>query len=118
MQLSKFQISLVNLERQMELFSITSRLASESGTKSFPTEQREDISTLKTKDQILAALNDNKLEMGLQESYLITKTLKESIDKEKKLNEDVTLLLQTVELNKRKIRDMEQQLASSGEIFF
>ena len=85
--LNRFPVFSVNLERFIELITFTNKIASESEIKHQANKATIDVNTLSSKEELLEAIRNQDFRIFPEEANVLNKILKESIEKERQLNE-------------------------------
>lgn len=92
--LSRFPIFMINLERFIELLSFTNKIANEIEFKSNAKKTKSDhLNLINSKETLLEAIKNQNFRVLPEESSVLEQILKESIEKEIKLNEEISSLL-------------------------
>lgn len=102
---------MANLERFIELCSHSSKLVAR-GNQNTSNDgfSKGDLKAIKTKADILNAIENGDLRFnGDGETQILIKILSESIQKENKLTEEIGMVCQTLEMSKRRIKELESQ---------
>lgn len=84
---------MVNLERFIELLSFTNKLANELDFKGSKNKAKLDLNSINSKEDLLEAIKTQNFRVLPDEGIALERILKESIEKEIKLNEEISNLL-------------------------
>jgi len=82
----------VNLERFIELITFTNKIANEFEIKHQANKATIDVNTLSSKEELLEAIQNQDFRIFPEEATVLNKILKESIEKERQLNEEINIL--------------------------
>lgn len=97
MNLNRFPIFMVHLDRFIELITFTNKIANESNLKSDMLKTTIDLSSINSKEELLESIKNQDFRVFPNEGTILNKILKESIEKEKKLNDEINSLLLKIE---------------------
>jgi len=92
MNLNRFPIFMINLERLTELVTLTNKIANDFEIKSQLTKGKNDLNSINSKEELLEAIRNQEFRLFPDEAAVLNKIMQESILKEKQLAEEVDAL--------------------------
>lgn len=94
---------MIHLDRFIELITFTNKIANESELKSDMLKTKIDLSSITSKEELLESIKNQDFRVFPNEGLVLNKILKESIEKENRLNEEINALLVKMENQKENI---------------